>query len=114
MRAPLERDTVAACLRLLRLRGVVAVRVNNGAVSGTHNGRRRFVRFTDTPGVSDIVAALPPRGRLLALECKRPGRTPTPAQQVFLAAVAAAGGLALVITDIADLVAALDREGVTS
>jgi hypothetical protein len=114
MRAPREQDLVKQVLQYLRLRGALAWRCNNGAVAGTHNGRRRFVRFTDTLGVSDIVAALPPHGRLLALECKRPGRTPTPAQQAFLTAVAAAGGLALVITDVADLVAILDREGVTS
>ena len=95
------------CLELLRLRGVLAIRVNCGAVTAAYRGRQRFVRFTDTPGLSDVLAVLPPHGRLLALEVKRPGGRLRPTQEAFLERVRSAGGLALVVSDIRDLEAAL-------
>jgi hypothetical protein len=86
---------------------VLAWRQNQGALTGTRGGKRLFVRFAAMPGISDILGVLP-GGRFLAVECKRPGNRPTPEQAAFLAAVEAAGGLALVVRDVAELQAALD------
>jgi hypothetical protein len=58
-------------------------------------------------GASDILAVLPPAGRLLAIECKQPGKRPTADQRAFLDAVAAAGGVALVVEDLGQLDVAL-------
>jgi hypothetical protein len=107
MRAPRETDLVAQCLQLLRLRHVFAWRVNGGAAHFGSGPRKRFVRFASINGISDILACLPPDGRLLAVEVKQPGRRVTPHQQAFLAAVCAAGGLALVVDDVRQLEAAL-------
>jgi hypothetical protein len=110
VKAPRETDLVKACLEYLRLRGVMCWRQNSGAVTGKHRGKRRFVRFNTARGCSDVLGILP-GGRFLAVEAKLPGRKVTADQQGFLDAVRAAGGLALVVTDVAELVAALDALG---
>ena len=113
MKAPRETDLVRVCLAYLRLRGVFAWRVNSGAVAGEHGGKRRFVRFNGAKGCSDVLGILP-GGRFLAVETKMPGRKTTPHQQAFLDAVRAAGGLALVVRDVAELAAALDAQALGS
>lgn len=90
MKKPTEADLVKACLQLLRLRGIFAFRVNCGAVLGTHRGKRRFVRFTSVPGVSDILGVLP-GGRLLCVEAKGPKGKLRASQAAFLDAVRRAG-----------------------
>jgi hypothetical protein len=107
-----EQDIVRACLDLLQLRGVFSWRQNCGAVkqAGRRGHRDRFIRFASINGVSDILAVLPPNGRLLAIECKRPGNGPTEDQAAFLDAVTRRGGLAVVIYDVRDLAEILDRE----
>jgi hypothetical protein len=102
-----ESNLVKACLQLLALRGVPAWRTNSGGLSVERAGRRHFYKFNGAKGCSDILGLLPPGGRMLAVECKLPGNRPTPDQQAFLAAIASAGGIALVITDIAQLDIAL-------
>ena len=47
-------------------------------------------------GISDILAVLPPNGRLLAIEVKVPPDDLRPAQHEFLAAIREAGGIATV------------------
>jgi hypothetical protein len=111
MKAPRESDLVRACLAYLQLAKVPAWRNNSGAAAfAGPAGRKRFVRFS-VEGCSDILGVLPPAGRLLAVECKRPGGKLTPAQAAFLSAVGAAGGLAFVVRSVDDLAAALRLEG---
>lgn len=106
MKASRETDLVRACLELLQLRGVYAWRNNSGgAVMG-----KRFVRF-GKKGSADILGVLG-GGRILAVECKMPGRKPSPDQRAFLDAIAAAGGLALVVRNVGQLDDALRAEGV--
>lgn len=105
-----EADVLHACLDLLRLRGVVAWRQNQGAMKQAgRNGRERFIRFAGIRGISDIIGVLPD-GRFLAIECKRPGQRPTPDQLAFLEAVNRAGGLGIVVYDVAELDAAIRQE----
>ena len=112
MKKPMEKDVLASCLRLLRLAGVFAWRNNSG---GTylpgHGERKQFVRF-GLVGSSDILAVLPPGGKLLACECKRPGGKPNAFQVAFLDAVTTAGGLAVVVSDVKQLEQVLKLEGV--
>lgn len=106
-REPLEKDIQSQCLAYLRLRGVLSVRVNSGAVKVGG----RFVRFNDGDGTSDVLACLPPDGRFAAVEVKRPGNAPTEKQAAFLALVESRGGLALVVTGLDDMRAKLAAAG---
>jgi hypothetical protein len=102
MKAPREQDLVRPALELLGLRGCFVFRNNSGVMAATSNGKRRFVRFGGAPGASDILGLLP-GGRFVCVELKRPGRRPTAKQKAFLAAVQALDGLALVVSDLAEL-----------
>lgn len=102
-----EGVVLRAILNTLRIRGVFAFRNNAGVLP---NPSGRPVRFGKV-GASDVLAILQPSGRFLAIEAKTPGRekTLTPAQHDFLTAIRDAGGVALVISDVADLWRALDE-----
>src|SRR5262245_16843148 len=107
MKAPREGTLVRACLELLALRRIPSWRANTGAVAIGSGAARRFVKF-GPPGQSDIIAVLPPTGRLLALECKSATGRLRPAQKAFLSAVEAAGGATLVVGDVRELDRLLD------
>lgn len=94
MREQKEADILRECLFWLKLHGAFCWRQNQGAISGEHNGKRRFLRFTSMEGVSDILGVLKPSGRLLAVECKRPGKHPTVEQAAFLEMIRQFGGVA--------------------
>lgn len=102
-----EGAVLRGVLGVLRLHGVPAWR-NNTGVLPDRTGRP--VRFGKV-GSSDVLGVLPPSGRLLAVECKAPGRERglTAAQRQFLRDVAGAGGVALVVSDAADLARVLPR-----
>jgi RecB family exonuclease len=53
-------------------------------------------------GISDRIAILP-NGKILAIECKAPGKKPTPLQMQFLDAVAKNNGSAFVVNGELDL-----------
>jgi hypothetical protein len=76
----LKQKVMAYC----KHQGLFAVKIAGGA-------RQRA-------GISDILIFLPPRGRLLALELKAPGKIneTTPLQRSFLARVTEAGGFGVV------------------
>lgn len=99
-----EREIVRAILDYLRLEKIPAWRNNTGAVQEG----RRFIRFGPKGG-ADILGVLPPDGRFLALEVKRPGRHATQEQQAFLDWVDAAGGIGEVVTSIQDVRLVLAR-----
>jgi hypothetical protein len=111
IKLPSESVVLAGCLQLLKLAGVFCWRANTGGAYMDGGGRRRFVRFGPV-GCADILAALPPAGKLLAVECKRPGGKATPSQRAFLQAVNDAGGLGVVIDDVQQLEELLRREGI--
>jgi hypothetical protein len=66
-----------------------------------------FVRF-GFKGISDIIGIMP-GGRFLAVECKVPGRKPTPEQERFIGEISRKGGAALVVHDAAELMKMLDK-----
>lgn len=98
---PSEAAVLDAIRRLLRVHPAVAwhTRINSGAMTvRTDDGRQRFVRFHDCPGMSDILGQLV-SGKLLAIEVKRPSwRGPSDEreqlQAEFIRRVCEAGGLA--------------------
>jgi hypothetical protein len=70
----------------------------------------RWVSFGLCPGSSDIIGwKSVPYGCavFVAIECKAPGKRATPQQAQFLAAVLAAGGIAIVARSLTDVVAVL-------
>jgi hypothetical protein len=100
---PREAHVQATILQYLRLRGAHAIRVNSGAVRTD----KRFVRFNDSPGCSDIVCCY--RGRFIALEIKRDDKAkPTDLQTSFLGEIRRAGGLASVVWDVSQVQLLLD------
>jgi hypothetical protein len=109
-----ERDVVRDVLSYLRLMGIPAWRQNVAKVQapkrhymtllemelggevlplGGEKPRRIVAGY---PGMSDILGMLPPRGRFLAVECKRPGGKPTGLQWQFLRTVNRMGGFGFV------------------
>ncbi len=111
MKATKESDVLSACLQYLALRGCFCWRNNTGAFAGEYKGRKRFVRY-GLKGSSDILGVMP-GGRLIAVETKRPkGGKLSPEQAAFIDAVNRAGGLAVCVSDVAQLAAALQVEGV--
>lgn len=92
---PRETDIVRSILDGLAACGVLAWRVNTGAVTGNHKGKSRFIRF-GPKGQADI-QGIWHGGRFLAIEVKRPGGKITPDQADWLARVRNAGGIALVV-----------------
>ena len=97
----LETTLVKAAVEFLRFKGFVCWRQNVGAVSATHKGKTRFIRF-GVRGVSDIIGCSP-TGRFLAAEAKVGKNKLTPDQQLFLASVRDVGGIAVVFWSLDDL-----------
>jgi hypothetical protein len=108
MSPPREAVILRQILDYLRLLRIPAWRANSGQMTVEAGGRVRRVRFNGAAGCSDVLGLLPPSGRFLAVEVKRPGRKPTASQQGFLDAVTAAGGLAVCVHSVRELQAALD------
>ena len=66
-----------------------------------------------TRGVSDIIiGVIPPSGRFLAIEVKRPGGKPLAEQQQLLDTISEAGGLAFVACSVDDVIHAFELDQV--
>ena len=91
MKPLLEKDIQAQCLQYLSLVGIPAWRQNQGLFCDA-KGKRR-VKAAHIEGISDIIGLIPPIGRFLAVEVKRPGRHPETHQESLLGWVNQKGGL---------------------
>ncbi len=104
-----ESQIVTACLDLLELRGIFAWRANN--VATVDHSRGVYRTFRGLKGVSDILAITPDgRGRLIAIEVKKPGGRLSPEQKLFLDAIRERGGLAFVVRSVSELDEVLAKE----
>ncbi len=115
---PLESEILHQCMDFLALhKHIFAWRNNSGAFSGEHKGRRRFVRF-GIRGMADIIGVVGQHrmfchsGKMIAIECKRPGEKLSADQEAFRDNVTARGGLYIVAHSVGELQAALRSEGV--
>ena len=100
-----ETEIVRGIVGYLRMRPDIELVWRQNVGAATLPGR--FIRY-GAPGQSDVLAVQRPSGRLIAVECKRPGRKPTAAQQAFLDGVNRAGGIAILATCVDDVRQALD------
>ena len=102
---PSEALVLNAVLRYLRVETRVAWahRFNSGAtkIPGVGGRPDRFLRFA-FKGCPDVLGQLTD-GRLLAVECKRPGGRRRPEQRAFLALVTQAGGVACFAESVEDV-----------
>jgi len=103
MKAPTEQDILRGCLDWLALHRIPAWRQNQGLFCDAQ-GRRRL-RGASASGISDIIGVLPPSGKLLAVEVKRPGKKPGQHQQDFLQWVEGAGGVGACVHSVDELAA---------
>ncbi len=100
-RPPLERDVKAEVRKAL---------VAAGCGVWVHNVDNRNLSTGLGRGVSDLICIVPPHGRFLAIECKRPKLgVVSDDQKAFIRAVQAFGGVAGVANCVADAMALLEE-----
>jgi len=102
-----ESVVLGDCLRYLDRIGVYHWRNSTGAVLIRPG---RFMQFGKV-GSSDILAVLPPNGRLLCVECKSKRGVLSPEQIQFLADVRELGAFAIVVHDWKELDQSLRAAG---
>ncbi|HEU4903185.1 MAG TPA: VRR-NUC domain-containing protein [Flavisolibacter sp.] len=100
-KGPSANALTKQALRILDLKGFQVWRQNNGGVYDPAKGV--FRRGSATPGISDILGFHRRTGLIVAAEIKAGRDRLSEAQEEFLAAVKAAGGLALVIRTTDDI-----------
>lgn len=92
----MEKDIVAAILRLLKKRPRCFAWKTHGGMYGT-------------AGIPDIIACV--GGRFVALEVKQPGRQATRLQAATLDKIRGAGGIAAVVTSVEEAEQTLVEKG---
>jgi hypothetical protein len=102
-KAPLEKHVQNAILNFLSLHRVF---VWPNKTQGTFDPKKKVFRRPTSRhwinGVADILGVTP-KGRIIAIEVKRPGERPSDAQKEFLFDVSNRGGVAFVATSIEDV-----------
>lgn len=93
-----------AVLAYLRLCGCPAVPIHTGPrVAPRPGGGFQLRRNRAQHGMADVMACLPPSGRLALLELKSGGARRSPEQRETAAKFEAAGALCLVVRDVREL-----------
>ncbi len=107
MKQPRETDLCNACLTLLKLRGVFCWRSNTAGIKRRDRAGREFWAAPGMRGVADLIGVLP-GGKFLAVETKTAAGKLSPEQAAFLDNIRAAGGVAVVIRSLDEMVTLLD------
>ena len=99
---PLERVVKAA---------IRAALIKEGCMTMVHNVDNRQMSTGLGKGVSDLICIVPPRGRFLAIEVKRPGSSSRTSddQESFMRAVRTFGGVAGVVSSVEEALVLLDE-----
>jgi hypothetical protein len=94
---PLERDIEKAIVKAFALKHRITLFKTDTGGAGMRSGLSEGARaYTGLPtGFPDLLGAIPGSGRVVVIECKRPGNKPTAAQEHWLAFFRAQGGIAL-------------------
>ena len=99
-----ESQIQRAVLEYLSYRPGFWFRSNTGAVAAEYRGKKRFIRF-GVKGAADIFGIIPPEGRFVAIEVKRPGGgKQTDEQKQFQEKVEKNGGLYFLVYGVQDLI----------
>jgi hypothetical protein len=94
----------AGALSLLAFAGIPAIPIHTGPrVRPREGGGFELLSNRDQRGFSDVIAALPPDGKMLVLELKTGGAKRSPAQVRMHSRLAAAGAICLTIHEIGEL-----------
>jgi hypothetical protein len=101
-----ERDVLREVLAYLARAGIPAWRTNSGVFRSAGH-----VYQLAPAGTADVIGCLPPSGRMLAVEVKRPGGKLRPSQAEWLDRMRAAGALCFVATSDREVCEALRAEG---
>ncbi|MDR0449933.1 MAG: VRR-NUC domain-containing protein [Treponema sp.] len=101
-----ESEVLNAACQFLSVHGIFHYRNNTGA----YKIKDRFIRY-GFPGSSDI-AGVCPDGRALYVECKKPGKKPSPRQREFLDRVNGLGAVGIVADSVLSLEKQLKERGV--
>ena len=89
----LESDVEKAIIQAFWFKFRIHLFKTDAGAAGMRKGREGG--YTGMPaGFSDLLGAIPPHGRAIFLEVKRPGRKPTAEQRAFLEARRAEGAVA--------------------
>lgn len=105
---PLEKNIQSDILdRLGLLKGGFFWRENSGMVEQEYGGKKRVWR-AGIKGISDIMGVY--KGRLVAIEVKRPGKKPSLFQVAFMQRVKECGGVAFVCDDDRLVIELLEKE----
>jgi hypothetical protein len=96
-----EASVQRAGLAYLKMHGIVMFRNNSRVFDVTgKGGKRRPMRAGLGQGSSDAIGIVPPEGRAIACEFKRPGEHPTAGQLAWLNLVNDAGGIGIWASDL--------------
>ncbi len=99
---PLEKTIKDDIIAYLVANQFLAWVNNQGAMFGEYKGKKRKVKFSSMPGISDVQAVR--EGRAVFIEVKRKsGDSGSDEQQVFLQSVKRYGGFAFIATSIEDV-----------
>ena len=95
-----ESDVQRLITDWLSVKGIWWMRMNTGAMSGSHKGKKWFVRFAK-PGTADLLTVSPDACKcpcITWIEVKRPGGKQSEEQEAFQSEVEAEG-MAYVLAD---------------
>ena len=108
-----EQNLVRAALDYLLVSGIPAWRNNTGARKWAYTNaagqlKNQFLRW-GYKGSGDIFAVLPPHGRFVSIECKRPGKEASGDQTIFMDAVNRVGGCAFVAHTLDEVIKGIEE-----
>ena len=95
-----ESEVQKAILDWLRWHKIFCWKTNNTGIFKQKTGSYIKVGMK---GIADLIGIIPPSGRLLAIEVKRPGNTASSEQKSFLASIRASGGIGFIAFGIEDV-----------
>lgn len=98
-----------AILSVLPYYGVYAWRNNVGMASGMYKGKAWFIKMGKA-GLPDIIGVQKRTGRMVAIEVKRPGKTPTDIQERVMGELHEYGALVFVATSVDEVIAKLQEK----
>ena len=104
MKKPSEHEVQSQILQYLAIKQIFCYRSNAGAMSGSHKGKRWFVRF-GLPGSADIFAIK--EGRAYAIEVKGPKGKQSESQIEFQQRFERAGGVYVLAFSLDDVTGVL-------